>query len=74
MAMGINKYMKTSIFETYHKVIQHIINNIKVPQDVSIIGFNDLIASQYTIPHLITVSVHIENLASASVDLTVKKS
>lgn len=48
-------------------------NNIKVPQDVSIIGFNDLIASQYTIPPLTTVRVHIEHMASASVDLILEK-
>ena len=48
-------------------------NNIKVPEDVSIIGFNDLIASQYTIPPLSTVRVHIEHLASASVDLILEK-
>ena len=48
-------------------------NNIKVPEDVSIIGFNDLIASQYTIPPLTTVRVHIEHLASASVDLILEK-
>lgn len=48
-------------------------NNIKVPEDVSIIGFNDLIASQYTVPPLSTVRVHIEHLASASVDLILEK-
>lgn len=48
-------------------------NNIRVPEDVSIIGFNDLIASQYTIPPLTTVRVHIEHLASASVDLILEK-
>lgn len=47
--------------------------NIKVPEDISIIGFNDLIASQYTIPPLTTVRVHIEHLASASVDLMLEK-
>lgn len=48
-------------------------SNIKVPEDVSIIGFNDLIASQYTIPPLTTVRVHIENLASAAVDLIIER-
>lgn len=48
-------------------------HNINVPEDVSIIGFNDLIASQHTIPPLTTVRVHIEHLASASVDLIVEK-
>ena len=48
-------------------------SNIKVPDDVSIIGFNDLIASQYTIPPLTTVRVHIEQLASASIDLITER-
>lgn len=48
-------------------------NNIKVPDDVSIVGFNDLIASKHTIVPLTTVRVHIEHLASASVDLIIEK-
>jgi LacI family transcriptional regulator len=48
-------------------------DDINVPEDVSIIGFNDLIASQYTIPPLTTVRVHIEHLASASVDLVMER-
>ena len=48
-------------------------NNINVPNDISIIGFNDLIASQHTIPPLTTVRVHIEHLASASVDLIMER-
>ena len=48
-------------------------NDIKVPQDISLVGFNDLIASQHTIPPLTTVRVHIENLASAAVDLILER-
>lgn len=48
-------------------------NDIRVPDDISIIGFNDLIASQYTIPPLTTVRVHIEHLANACVDLILEK-
>ncbi|MGL5327918.1 MAG: substrate-binding domain-containing protein, partial [Peptostreptococcaceae bacterium] len=48
-------------------------NNINVPNDVSIVGFNDVIASQHTIPPLTTVRVHIENLASAAVDLIIER-
>ena len=48
-------------------------NNITVPNDISIIGFNDLIASQHAIPPLTTVRVHIEHLASASVDLIMER-
>lgn len=48
-------------------------NKIRVPEDVSIIGFNDLIAAQYTIPPLTTVRVNIENLANAAVELVLEK-
>ena len=48
-------------------------HDIKVPQDISLVGFNDLIASQHTIPPLTTVRVHIENLASAAVDLILER-
>lgn len=48
-------------------------NNIRVPEDISIIGFNDLIASQHSIPPLTTVRVHIEHLANASVDLILER-
>ena len=47
--------------------------NLRVPDDISIIGFNDVIASQHTIPPLTTVRVHIENLASASIDLILER-
>ena len=47
--------------------------NINVPNDISIIGFNDLIASQHTIPPLTTIRVHIEHLANAAVDLIIEK-
>lgn len=47
--------------------------NLRVPDDVNIIGFNDVIASQHTIPPLTTVRVHIENLASASIDLILER-
>ena len=48
-------------------------DNLMVPDNVSIIGFNDVIASQHTIPPLTTVRVHIENLASASIDLILER-
>lgn len=48
-------------------------NGIKVPEDISIIGFNDVIASQYTIPPLTTVRVNIENLANAAVELILEQ-
>ena len=47
--------------------------NIKVPDEISIVGFNDLIASQHTIPPLTTVRVHIENMANAAIDLILER-
>ncbi len=48
-------------------------NNIQVPRDVSIVGFNDLIASKHTIPPLSTVTVHIEHLADCAVELILER-
>lgn len=45
---------------------------INVLKDVSIVGFNDLIASKYTIPHLSTVRVNREYLANVCVELILK--
>lgn len=72
------KNMPTAFFVSTDTIATGVLkalheNNIRVPEDVSIIGFNDLIASQYTIPPLTTVRVHIEHMASASVDLILEK-
>lgn len=73
-----NKSMPTAFFVGTDTIATGVLkalyeNNINVPNDVSIIGFNDVIASQHTIPPLTTVRVHIEHLASASVDLVMEK-
>ena len=72
-----NKKMPTAFFVGTDTIATGVLralyeNNINVPKDISIIGFNDLIASQHTIPPLTTVRVHIENLASAAVDFVKK--
>lgn len=46
---------------------------IRVPEDISIIGFNNLMAAQHTIPPLTTVSVHVEFLACESVELIISR-
>ena len=67
-------FQRFQFFFIFIKVLKALDeNNIKVPDDISIIGFNDLIASQHTIPPLTTVRVHIENLASAAVDLIIER-
>lgn len=44
-------------------------NDIKIPDDISIIGFNDLPGSKYMTPALSSVRVYTDNLGEASVDL-----
>lgn len=46
---------------------------IKVPDKISIIGFNDTIISQYTNPPLTAIRVHIEYLAEVAVELMLEK-
>lgn len=41
----------------------------RIPEDISVIGFNDTIVSQYMNPPLTSVRVHIEWLAETSVQL-----
>lgn len=76
--IGNNKDLPTAFFVGNDTIAIGVLKalyekNIRVPEDVSIIGFNDLIASQYTMPPLTTVRVHIEHLANASVDLILEK-
>ena len=48
-------------------------NEYKVPGDVSIIGFNDTVVSQYTIPPLTSIGVQVEELGKVAVDLVIEK-
>lgn len=47
--------------------------NIKVPEDVSIIGFNDIPQSQYTIPALSTIKVYKEYMGETAVKLMLER-
>lgn len=72
-----SKKMPTAFFVSTDTISTGVLkaldeNNIKVPDDISIIGFNDLIACQYTIPPLSTIRVNIEHLASVSVELIIE--
>ena len=72
-----SKKMPTAFFVSTDTIATGVLkaldeNNIKVPDDISIIGFNDLIACQYTIPPLSTIRVHIDHLASVSVELIIE--
>ena len=42
---------------------------LKIPEDISIVGFNDLPGSKYMVPSLTSIRVYTEYLGEASVDL-----
>lgn len=72
------KYMPTAFFTANDAIASGVIrglkeNSIRVPDDVSIIGFNDTIISQYTNPPLTAIRVHIEYLAEVAVELMLEK-
>ncbi|MCE5299480.1 MAG: substrate-binding domain-containing protein [Spirochaetia bacterium] len=46
--------------------------NIKVPEDVSIVGYDDILTAQYNKPSLTTVKQPIEQLGSEAFELAVK--
>jgi len=46
---------------------------IKVPEQVSIIGFNDIATSKYTVPPLATVRVHKEFMGETAVELLIER-
>ncbi|GGF30064.1 LacI family transcriptional regulator [Halobacillus andaensis] len=48
-------------------------NNIRVPDEVSIIGFNDIAASNYLQPSLSTVKVFTEFMGETAVELMVER-
>ncbi|KYC68278.1 substrate-binding domain-containing protein [Heyndrickxia coagulans] len=48
-------------------------NNIRVPEQVSLIGFNDVSVSQYTVPALSTVKVYTEVMGEEGVALLLER-
>lgn len=73
-----NKTLPTAIFAANDAIASGIIKGLQekglnVPQDVSIVGFNDTIISQYTNPPLTAIRVHIENLGEVSVELMLER-
>ncbi|WP_297630983.1 LacI family DNA-binding transcriptional regulator [uncultured Clostridium sp.] len=46
---------------------------IRVPEEISIVGFNDIVGARHTVPPLTTVSAHIEYLADAAIDLLLER-
>lgn len=77
-SMNNKKIMPTAFFTANDAIASGVIkalkeNQIKVPEDISIIGFNDTIISQYTSPPLTAIRVHIEHLAEVAVELMIER-
>ena len=67
-----NEYIATDTIAT--GVLKALYENkISVPNDISLIGFNDIFVSRYTLPALSTVRVHIENMSNACVGLMLER-
>lgn len=58
-----NDTMATGALRALHEA------RIKVPDDMSIIGFNDLVTSKFLIPPLTTIRVHLGFMALTAIDL-----
>ena len=72
------KSMPTAFFTANDAIASGVIKGLKeksfkIPDEVSIIGFNDTIISQYTNPPLTAIRVHIEYLGEVAVDLMLEK-
>lgn len=48
-------------------------NDLKVPEDISIIGFNDIPTAKYTVPPLTTIRVYKEFMGETAVELLLER-
>jgi LacI family transcriptional regulator len=54
-----------------YKAIQE--KGLKIPEDISIIGFNDISTAQYIVPALTTIRVHTEFISKTAVGLLIER-
>lgn len=60
--------------ETAFRVISALKSKgVRVPEDISVVGYDNYVVSNICIPAITTVEVDIERMASDSVDLIIKK-
>lgn len=60
--------------ETAFRVISALKSKgVRVPEDISVVGYDNYVVSNICIPAITTVEVDIEQMASESVDLVIKK-
>lgn len=46
---------------------------LKIPEDICIVGFNDISSAQYMMPPLTTIKLHIEFMGETAVDLILER-
>lgn len=46
---------------------------LKIPNDISIVGYNDITTAQFIVPALTTVKIHMEFIGETAVDLMIEK-
>lgn len=76
--MNNKKSMPTAFFTANDAIASGVIKGLKekkisVPNEVSIIGFNDTVLSQYTNPPLTAIRVHIEHLGEVAIELILER-
>ncbi|MFA9398659.1 MAG: LacI family DNA-binding transcriptional regulator [Clostridiaceae bacterium] len=62
-----NDTMATGALRAFHEA------KIYVPQNISVIGFNDLPTSKYLIPALSTIRVHMNFMATTAIELLLER-
>ncbi len=72
------KIMPTAFFTANDAIASGVIKGLRekkinVPNEVSIIGFNDTVLSQYTNPPLTAIRVHIEHLGEVAIELILER-
>ena len=72
------KNMPTAFFTANDAIASGVIKGLRekkinVPNEVSIIGFNDTVLSQYTNPPLTAIRVHIEHLGEVAIELILER-
>ena len=54
-------------------IFRAVRSGIRVPEDLSVIGFNNTVTAAFTLPPLTTFDTHTGDLADALVDLLMKR-
>lgn len=76
-AMIASEKLPSAVFVANDTMAQGVMNvldsnNISIPNDISIIGFNDLPIADYSVPPLTTVNIPLNSFAKCAIDILIK--